>query len=80
MLAEDALQTEFQNYRQTDFLFLSDSRLYIVHLGLASFSGRRKNSENIGLLKSKQNWETSDPTKSFIDVLFYSMSQTETIL
>ena len=43
--------------RQTFFLDLSDSCLYVVHLGLGPFSGSCKNSGNIGLLKSKPKAE-----------------------
>ena len=37
----------------THFLELSETCLYMVILGLGSFSGNCKNSKNIGLMKSK---------------------------
>ena len=47
---------EFQNYRQTDTsYFLSDSSLYMVHLGLGPFFSKvAKIVETQDLLKSKQ--------------------------
>ena len=39
--------------RKNSILFLSDLRLYTVHLGRGNISEIPKNSGNIGLLKSK---------------------------
>ena len=60
MYAVEALHTDDrQNSETTDnkhFLFLSDSCLYIVHLGLGLFSGSCKKSGNIGKLRKKHKF------------------------
>ena len=51
MTTDNIQQTEFQNYRQTDFSWNSLKLIYMVYLGQGPFSESRKNIGIIGLLE-----------------------------